>query len=162
MKKVLLFLALLLILAACKNSTTEKNIAETKSAIDLNGAIKVVENAQQIFTDLFKKGDSFGVANIYTIDAKVMNAGSPAAEGRDSIIKFFGKIFRSGPKIITVKTIGVWNSTNIIVEEGKWIMADKRGNEYDHGKYLILWKMEDGKWKKFRDCHNSDIYPITK
>ena len=50
----------------------------------------------------------------------------------------------------------------MIVEEGKWTMADEDGNGYDHGKYLILWKMEDGKWKKFRDCHNSDIYPVAK
>jgi hypothetical protein len=50
----------------------------------------------------------------------------------------------------------------MIVEEGKWVMADKESNQYDHGKYLILWKMEDSKWKKFRDCHNSDIYPLSK
>ena len=61
--------------------------------------------------------------------------------------------------MITTKTLGVWNNTNTIVEEGKWMMANKEGEAYDHGKYLILWKMEDGKWKKFRDCHNSDIYP---
>ena len=39
--------------------------------------------------DAFKKGDSIGVANVYTADAKVMNAGMPAAEGRDRIVRFF-------------------------------------------------------------------------
>ena len=99
------------------------------------------------------------MAGIYTHDAKVMNAGMPAAEGRENIIHFFGRIFKGGPLMITTKTLGVWNNSNTIVEEGKWIMANKEGEAYDHGKYLILWKMEDGKWKKFRDCHNSDIYP---
>jgi ketosteroid isomerase-like protein len=162
MKQFLILCSALLLLTACTNSPTVQNIAEKKPSLDLAAAKKAVEDGQQIFMDLFKKGDSLGVANVYTVDAKVMNAGSPAAEGRDNIIKFFGKIFRSGSKIITVKTIGAWNSADMIVEEGKWIMADKDGNEYDHGKYLILWKMEDDQWKKFRDCHNSDIYPLSK
>lgn len=153
--------ALLLMLTACNNSSVQ-SASETKTSLDLATAKKAVEEGQQEFMNLFKKGDSAGVANLYTIDAKVMNAGRSAVEGRDSIIHFFGAIFRPEPKIITVKTIGVWNSGDMIVEDGQWIMADKDGKEYDHGKYLILWKMEDGKWKKFRDCHNSDIYPLAK
>ena len=109
--------------------------------------------------DAFKRGDSVAVADVYTADAKVMNAGMAAAEGKEDIIHFFGQVFKGGPLMITTKTLGVWNTASMIVEEGKWIMADKNGEAYDHGKYLILWKMKDGKWKKFRDCHNSDIYP---
>jgi len=159
---LLLCSALLLIFTACSDLSPVQSVTETKSAPDLAAVKKTVDDRQHIFMDLFKKGDSVGVADVYTVDAKVMNAGSPAVEGRDSIIKFFGKIFRSGQKIITVKTIGVWSSADMIVEEGKWVMADKDGKEYDHGKYLIPWKIEDGKWKKFRDCHNSDIYPLSK
>jgi len=141
---------------------SESSIVESKIEIDSVNARKAVEKGQQQFMDFFKKGDSIGVAYGYTVDAKVMNAGNPAAEGRENIINFFGKILRSGDKMITAKTYGTWNSADMIVEEGKWIMSDKNGKEYDHGKYLILWKMEDGKWKKFRDCHNSDIYPLPK
>jgi ketosteroid isomerase-like protein len=159
---LLLNIAPLLLFNACSDFSSVRHAPETKPVVDSAIAKKAVEEGQQIFINLFRNGDSIGVANVYTVDAKVMNAGNPAVEGRDSIIKFFGKIFRSGTKIITVKTIGVWNSADIIVEEGKWIMADKDAKEYDHGKYLILWKMEDGKWKKFRDCHNSDIYPLAK
>lgn len=163
MKRFLqLFSALLLFLISCSNLSSEQNAIKTTPVLDSVAAKKAVEDGQQTFMDLFRKGDSIGVANVYTVDAKVMNAGSPAAQGRDSIIEFFGKIFRTGKQIITVKTIGLWNSADMIVEDGQWIMADKNGKEYDHGKYLILWKMEDGKWKKFRDCHNSDIYPVAK
>jgi ketosteroid isomerase-like protein len=112
--------------------------------------------------DLFKKSDSTGVANLYTADAKVMNAGQPAAESRDDIVRFFGSIFKTQPLIITVKTISAWNSNDMIVEEGKWIMADKEAKPMTIKKYLILWKMENGIWKKFRDCHNSDIYPAEE
>jgi ketosteroid isomerase-like protein len=36
-------------------------------------------------------------------------------------------------------------------------MTDKDGKEIDRGKALELWKMEDGKWKLFRDIFNSDL-----
>ena len=146
-----------LMIAGC--NTSSPGSGTTQPGIDSTGAANAVAAEQQVFMDAFRKGDSISVADIYTLDAKVMNAGMPAAEGRENIIHFFGKIFKGGPLMITTKTLGVWNNTNTIVEEGKWIMANKEGEAYDHGKYLILWKLEDGKWKNFRDCHNSDIYP---
>jgi len=145
---------------SCNN--TPENLKLKEQQLSSAEAYKTVKQQQQLFMDLFKKRDSTGVAGLYTADAKVMNAGQPAAEGRDNIIRFFGSIFKTRPLIITVKTISVWNSKNMIVEEGKWIMADKDGKAYDHGKYLILWKMENSTWKKFRDCHNSDIYPAKE
>lgn len=157
----LLCAAVILIFNACSSLSAGSDTVNAKTALDSVDAAKAVEKGQQRFMDFFKKGDSTGVAGIYTTDAKVMNAGSPAVQGRDNIIHFFGKIFSSGPKIITVKANGVWSNSDMIVEEGKWIMANKDGKEYDHGKYLILWKIEDGEWKKFRDCHNSDIYPLS-
>jgi hypothetical protein len=45
--------------------------------------------------------------------------------GQQMFMELFRKIFRSGLKMITVKTIGVWSSADMIVEEGKWILADK-------------------------------------
>lgn len=155
----LFIIAFVLVLAACNNPSDPARINQTTSSIDSTEAARVVAAEQQVFMNAFRKGDSVGVADVYTADAKVMNAGMPAAEGRENIIHFFGQIFKGGPLMITTKTLGAWNNTNMIVEEGKWIMADKNGEAYDHGKYLILWKMENGKWKKFRDCHNSDIYP---
>ena len=146
-----------LMIAACNTSSSDSGT--TQPSIDSTEAAKAIAPGQQLFMDAFRKGDSISVADVYTFDAKVMNAGMPAAEGKENIIHFFGRIFKGKPLIITTKTLGVWNNTNTIVEEGKWIMANKEGEAYDHGKYLILWKMEDGKWKKFRDCHNSDIYP---
>jgi ketosteroid isomerase-like protein len=147
---IILFIACALVFIACKD-TSKPDTDKTHPDIDSIQAAKVVATMQQVFMDAFRKGDSIAVANVYTGDAKVMNAGMPAAEGRDSIIHFFGRIFKNGPLMITTKALGVWTNTGMIVEEGKWIMADKNGDAYDHGKYLILWKMED-------DCHNSDLH----
>jgi len=43
------------------------------------------------------------------------------------------------------------------VEEGEYTFMGEDGEQLDKGKYIVLWKMEDGKWKLFRDCYNSDL-----
>ncbi len=35
--------------------------------------------------------------------------------------------------------------------------SDKDEKELEKGKYIVLWKKEEGKWKLFRDCYNSDM-----
>ena len=79
---------------ACNHSSPDTGANKTQSAIDSTEAAKAVAEEQQAFMDAFKKGDSIAVAHVYTGDAKVMNAGMPAAEGRDNIIKFFGRIIQ--------------------------------------------------------------------
>jgi ketosteroid isomerase-like protein len=157
--KLLLTSLWTLIMIACNHPSPDHGTNKIQAVMDSAEAAKTVAVEQQVFMDAFKKGDSIAVADVYTADAKVMNAGMPAAEGKENIIHFFGRVFKGGPLMITTKTLGVWTDTSMIVEEGKWIMGTKDGEAYDHGKYLILWKKEGGKWKKFRDCHNSDIYP---
>ena len=32
----------------------------------------------------------------------------------------------------------------------------------DKGKYIVIWKKEDGKWKIHRDLSNTDLPAVTK
>ena len=60
---------------------------------------------------------------------------------------------------LNITTTDVWGTADFVAEEGTLSMLDKAGKEIDKGKYIALWKMEDGKWKIFRDCFNSDNPP---
>ena len=53
----------------------------------------------------------------------------------------------------------VWGTEELVTEVGSYTMTDKAGKEIDKGKYIDLWKMEDGKWKLHRDIFNSDMPP---
>ena len=57
-------------LSSCNNADTSKTTAENKSTFDLTVAKKEIEEANRNFMDLVAKGDSVGIANLYTIDAK--------------------------------------------------------------------------------------------
>ena len=75
-----------LMIAAC--NTPSSDSGTTQPGIDSTGAAKAVAAEQQVFMDAFRKGDSISVADVYTFDAKVMNAGMPAAEDEKILFIF--------------------------------------------------------------------------
>jgi len=136
------------------NTTTEK---EAKPAFDLAAAKKSIDEANASFGELVKKGDSVGIANLYTSDAKVLGSNMPAASGRAAIQSAYSGMLGMGIGGATLTSTEVWGTEALVSEEGTYRLSDKSGKEMDKGKYIVLWKMEDGKWKLFRDCFNSDL-----
>ena len=60
-----------------------------------------------------------------------------------------------------VPTSEVWGNEDLMAAEEEWAFSDKNGKILDSGKSIELFKMEDGKWRLYRDCYNSDM-PIPK
>jgi len=149
MKKLLFSALIASSLFACKS--------ETKPAFDLANAKKEIEAANVNLTDLITKGDSVGAANAYTKDGKFMPANMPAAEGTSNLASFWGAFIRSVGGVITLTTTEVWGDENLITEEGLFEIKSKEGAQLDKGKYLVLWKKEDGKWKLHRDIGTTDL-----
>jgi ketosteroid isomerase-like protein len=51
----------------------------------------------------------------------------------------------------------VWGDENFLTEEGVYVFKTKSGESFGNGKYLIVWKKENGKWKVHREMNNSDL-----
>lgn len=159
---VVFFIAAGVLFSACNNtdkSSSATGEKETKPTFDLAAAKQAVEEGNKAFMDLLRKGDSVGVANLYASDAKLMSPNSPAFVGRASIQSAVAGFINAGMTGFTLKTTETWGYEGLLSEEGVWTLSDKNGKELDHGKYIVLWKMEDGKWKLFRDCWSSDTPP---
>lgn len=135
--------------------------SENKSNFDLNAAKAEIANSNNNFESYVSKGDSVGLAtNLYTIDAKLMAPNSESAVGRAKLTSALGEIIKSGITGIKLTTADIWGDENNITEEGTFDLNIKDGTVVDKGKYLVLWKKEDGKWKIHRDSFNSNM-PIT-
>lgn len=133
------------------------------AAFDIEAAKKAIEERNNLFMDLFSKGDSIGLANLYTKDAKFMGANTESAVGRSNIQSAFAGFINSGIAKIELKTNELWGDENMLVSEDDWKLFIKDGTEVDRGKAIVIWKKEDGKWKLFRDIFNSDLpVPISK
>lgn len=149
MKKLLLLAFIASTLFACQSAT--------KSAFDLTNVKKEIEAANQIISDNLAKGDSVAVASAYSKDGALMVNYMPSIKGQDKITAFWGGFIRLGIGSITLTTIEVWGDENYITEEGLFEIKAKDGAQIDKGKYIVVWKKEEGKWKLHRDMSNTDL-----
>jgi uncharacterized protein (TIGR02246 family) len=122
-------------------------LTEIRSAIDkqINAWVKAL-----------KKGDTAELAELYTDDAKIMGHGEPSVFGKDKILNMFEGFVRNKITGSEFTTIGIWGNDDLIIEEGTGKFFHENGNIVSRGKYLLVWKKIEGKWKIFRDMYNSD------
>ncbi len=165
MKKITNLLSLIIITilvissTACCNEKAEKTTevkAVVESTFDLTTAKAEIVAAEKELATLIAAADSVAIANLYTQDAKFMMTGAPAIIGKNNIQSTFSGIINSGITGADLRTIEVWGTEDLITEEGEYSLFVGE-DEVDHGKYLVLWKKVDGKWKFFRDIFNSNL-----
>jgi len=167
MKQLLTALVILSItfLIACNSKTageSSNTAAETKSTFDLATAKKAIDSTNEVFGAMVSKGDSVGLASLYTSDAKFMAEHMPTASGRAAVQTAFAGLFAAmGTPGLKLTSVEVTGNADQVSEVGTYSMTDKTGKEIDKGKYIVLWKMEDGKWKLHRDVFNSDLPPMA-
>lgn len=155
---VLLSFFSLFAMVSCKDAGRSSTATEKETVIfNLDSARKEIDQANMEFIDLFRKYDSVGVANMFTADGKSMEPNAPAFVGRKAIQTHYAMIMNAGANNLGLVTTGLWGDQNMLAEEGEFTFSDKDGKQLDKGKYIVLWKNEDGKWKLFRDCYNSDL-----
>jgi ketosteroid isomerase-like protein len=84
-----------------------------------------------------------------------MFAGAPAYVGRENIQRAISGIINSGVTKIDIKTKAVFGTEDLLAEEGE-VTIYVKDKAVAEGKYIVLWKKVDGKWKLFRDIANSN------
>lgn len=149
---------IVLSVVSCNDDKPEAGVGEVaKPAFDLSMAKNEIDAANKNFMEALANGDSVGVANCYTADAKFMGPNGPAVVGRANIQSVIGGFIKGGITKLELTATEVWGDENFIGEEGVMSLSTKDGKQVDKGKYIVLWKKEDGKWKLHRDMFNSDL-----
>ena len=124
------------------------------------GSVKeAIHEKNQMFAAAMAKGDAAGVADCYTIDAEFMAGGAPSVKGRDNIKTTMEGYISQGFTEYAVTSTIVYADSGIIGVQQAYTLSQKQGKNKDVGKSIQLWKKEDGSWKIFRDCFNSDLTP---
>ena len=153
MIKLTPFLSLCLFLGAC-NSDGSKATVSGASSINLEAARTEIDAANKNFGKAMMAGDSAAVTALYHSEARAYPPNSPATDG-----KGMGAMSRfvNGLQLahFDVTTKDLTPEGDMIVETGTWSIG-VTGKELDNGKSLVLWKMENGHWKIWRDMWNSD------
>ena len=140
-----IILSTLISFTSCEQKVNEKAL-ESEQA-DLPTLEKEIELRLREYENYLQSGDSIALGNMYTKDAEII----PSTVGRKNIIKVFGSMIRDSITDSSFKTTKLWGNDQLLVEDGTGTWSHTNGTVVGSGRYLLVWKKDDGKWKILRD-----------
>ena len=156
--KLLGIACIALLFSSCNNESAKTEAAVTFS---LDSAKAAIAASNIVFGASFATGDSTAFVNCYTTDACIYNANMPKVCGTQGINGFFNVAYQSGIRKIALTTDEVMGGKEAVVETGKYEVFIAGNVSVEKGKFVVIWKEENGKWKMHRDIWNSDAPPPT-
>jgi len=106
---------------------------------------------------LLNKGDWKGAASLYSSDAVIYAPSSPPVAGHQAIASFWHTVSIRGMSSIELQLMDLEISDNLLVARGKYVMRDKQKEYIDIGKFVALYRKENGKWLLQTDMFNSSL-----
>jgi uncharacterized protein (TIGR02246 family) len=107
------------------------------------------------FMTTYKGGDAASMAALYTETGQLLPPNGDFVTGRQAIEGFWQALFDMGIKEVKLESVEVEGHGDTAIEVGTFALAGEGGQELDAGKYIVIWKREDGQWKLHRDIFNS-------
>lgn len=158
MKQVLCHLLIAVALYSCTNSTADSNKAKAAEAsFDVSVVRQSIEVANKKLAEASLKGDSATVVGLYHTDAKIYPPDMPAAN-KEIMGSMSASLPKMGIRTFTLTSTDVSGNADQVVETGTFEMGNG-SKTVEKGKYLVVWKPENGEWKLWRDMWNSDNPP---
>lgn len=150
--KAIIFLSLLILIISVNLSCSEEKNAAPESqvkGIDMVKARKEIDNNVKQFSQDFKNADSLALSAHYASD------GTFGSIKKDDLASAWGSMIRNavkrGTPEVRFTTNSLFSDGEYLIEIGHYEYLDKDKQVKSKGKYLVVWKQEDGKWKMYRD-----------
>lgn len=160
MKHVLLKLvvATALFLNACNIPATKVDTTTSTDSTgnDASEAEAFIKSEGTKFNEEMQRGDSNALAAHYASDALVMPPNSESVKGND-VIAVWGGAVRMGVKGFKLNTSDIIGGGDIYTETGTFEMTGAENKTLDKGKYITVWKKDNGSWKIYRDIWNTSM-----
>lgn len=114
-----------------------------------------IEASNAAFAAATARSDAAAVTALYTDDALLMPAGAANIAGRDAILDYWRGALSQGVGSVKLNTREVFGRGVTATEVGEYVISDKAGKPLDHGKYIVIWRRVNGKWKLHRDMFST-------
>lgn len=118
-----------------------------------------IASANQNFMNAFSRGDAAGIAALYTNDTKLLPPDFPMMSGKEAVQSFWQGAMDMGIKEAKLETLEVESQGDMASEIGRFTLTiQPEGSESTTltGKYVVVWKNQDGSWKLRIDIWNTD------
>ena len=155
MKNIIIFSSAILLFASCK--TEEKK----EATFNLDAAKAAITKSNKTYGEGFAKNDSSLFLSKYTKDGCIMPANAPKLCGAQAIAMFYKGAKSNGVQNVKLVTEEVMGGPEVVVETGTYELLGAANASMDKGKFVVAWKMEDGKWKMHRDIFTTNTPPAA-
>lgn len=113
--------------------------------------------ADENFMAAFNRGDAAGVAALYTEDGQMLPPNSDFVKGKQAVQGFWQAVMDMGIKGVKIVIGEVESHGDTAIEVSTFELQGDGGQVLDAGKFIVIWKQEDGQWKLHRDIFNSSL-----
>lgn len=154
---LLLALAAAIFFASCKDEAAKTAEEAPADSFNLDSVKASIAASNATFGDGFATGDSVAFASHYTSDGCISPSNFPKMCGTSAIMAYFNGGYKMGIRGIKLTTEEVMGGKEGVIETGKYELFADKNMSIDKGKFIVIWKQENGKWKMFRDVWNTDL-----
>lgn len=135
--------------------------AQSKHNADLEEARKAIAASNAIYQSLVTKHDG-SILDLYTDDAWLLPANSPALKTPEEKRAFFDEAYRSGARTGTLTTLELFgDGKEYVTETGIAKIYDGNNQLLADVHFMVLWKKTPKGWKMFRDMFSS-VQPLKQ
>jgi ketosteroid isomerase-like protein len=131
---------------------------QQKPTFDLTAMKKIIKEKNNEFTKAHITKDSIAMVDIFTQDAKVFPPNSDAVIGRPAIAVLTSQYLKLDIKEFSEETTAFYGNEDYLIDEGNYYF--RYDNTIEKGKYLNVWRKEDGNWKIYTNMWNTNM-PAT-
>lgn len=111
------------------------------------------------FEEAVGKGDSDGMASLYTPDAIAFPPDAPMSKGRENVKKLWASVISGmGLKSVKLETLDLEIAGDMACEVGEATLGlEPKGAKAATAvvKYVVVWKKVGGQWRLHRDIWNA-------
>ena len=151
------FFATITVISSCTNAPEKTEAAAAVSTFSIDSAKAAITASNKLYGECFATRDSVKFISSYTSDACIYATNAPKMCGPQAITAFFNGAYKMGIRNLKLTTEEVTGSKEAVVETGAYELFADKGVSLDRGKYIVIWKEENGKWKMHRDIWNTDM-----
>lgn len=117
------------------------------------------EGLTQQYEIAFTKHDLDTLLALFADDAQILPEHGSVIEGKDNLAYFLKNSMTPVVSFNTVTDMLLVRG-DVAVEQGHFTVRNiKRGADIEYGKYMHVWRKEDGDWKLYRLIFNTDVAP---
>lgn len=147
----------LIISCGNNNSASKETDNSIVTAFDLSAMKKLIKEKSEKFTQAHITRDTTYLNNIFTKDANGYPPNSDIITGRDALAAVNSEWVNYGIKEFTEETTSFFGNEEYLIDEGTYYLRYGEDNIIDRGKYINIWKKENGEWKICSNIWNTSL-----